>query len=131
MVLLDSNVVIDLTRPDSLWHDWSEDQLRRYRHEGLAINQVIYAEASVGFRSMDEFNARLGQFIVRLELPWEAAFAAGKAFLAYRQRGGIRTSPLPDFYIGAHAQVSGLKLLTRDARRYRSYFPDIEIVAPA
>lgn len=131
MVLLDTNVLIDLIRPDSRWHEWSTEQALAFRADGLAINQIIYAEASVGFPSVEAFNSSLAGVVLRIDLPWEAAFAAGKAFLAYRQRGGIRTSPLPDFYIGAHAQVSGLRLITRDGTRYRTYFPDIEIIAPA
>lgn len=99
--------------------------------EELAINQLIYAEVSINFRDDDEAKVALDGRFEFLDLPWEAALPAGRAFLTYRQAGGARTSPLPDFYIGAHAQVSGLKLLTRDGRRYRSYFPDVEIIAPA
>lgn len=96
----------------------------------MAINQIIYAEVSVNFRDDAEARAALGDRFTFLNLPWEAAMPAGKAFLTYRRRGGSRTAPLPDFYIGAHAQVAGLKLVTRDATRYRSYFPDIEVIAP-
>lgn len=97
----------------------------------LAINPIIYAEVSVGFRRIEELDAALPDGALRREpLPWEAGFLAGKCFLRYRKRGGIRRSPLPDFYIGAHAAVRGLDLLTRDARRYRTYFPNLRVHTP-
>ena len=97
----------------------------------LAINPIIYAEASIGFRTIEELEDLLpsGDFR-RLDLPYEAAFLAGKAFLKYKRRGGNRNVPLPDFYIGAHAAVAGLRLLTRDPRRYGMYFPTVELIAP-
>jgi predicted nucleic acid-binding protein len=92
---------------------------------------ISYAEVSVGFVRIEDLNAALPPpTFHRLALPWEAAFLAAKCFLAYRKRGGVRTSPLPDFYIGAHASVSGMKLLTRDAKRYRTYFPKLGLIAP-
>lgn len=98
----------------------------------LVINPIIYAEVSVGFKRIEELDEVLPADSFRRDpLPWEAAFLAGKCFLAYRRRGGSRRSPLPDFYIGAHAAVTGLPLLTRDPRRYRTYFPTLSIFAPA
>jgi predicted nucleic acid-binding protein len=97
----------------------------------LAINPVVYAEVSIGFRTIEELEDLLpdGDFR-RLELPYEAAFLAGKAFLSYRRRGGNRAAPLPDFYIGAHAAIAGMRLLTRDPQRYRTYFPSVTLIAP-
>jgi len=98
----------------------------------LAINPVIYAEVSIGYTTIEDLELLLPAVdFRRLDLPYEAAFLAGKAFLSYRRRGGNRTTPLPDFYIGAHAAVSGLRLLTRDPRRYRTYFPTVHLIAPA
>jgi hypothetical protein len=97
----------------------------------LVINPIIYAEVSIGFERIEDLDGVLPADSFRRDpLPWEAAFLAGKCFLAYRRRGGSRRSPLPDFYIGAHAAVTGLPLLTRDARRYRTYFPGLSILAP-
>ena len=97
----------------------------------LVINPIIYAEVSVGFDRIEELDEALPAESFRREaLPWEAAFLAGKCFLRYRRQGGSRRSPLPDFYIGAHAAVKGLTLLTRDPRRYRTYFPDLSLLAP-
>lgn len=98
----------------------------------LVINPIIYAEVSVGFQRIEELDLALPEDSFRRDpLPWEAAFLAGKCFLRYRRRGGSRRSPLPDFYIGAHAAVLGLPLLTRDARRYRTYFPHLTLLAPS
>jgi len=97
----------------------------------LVINPIIYAEVSVGFERIEELDEVLPVDSFRREpLPWDAAFLAGKCFLAYRRQGGTRRSPLPDFYIGAHAAIEGLPLLTRDPRRYRTYFPNLTILAP-
>lgn len=129
-VLIDSNVVIDLAT-NSEWADWAAERLEDLSNEPFAINQIVYAEALFSYRSaedLDELFSALG--IERLNLPWAAAFPASRAFRTYRERGGSRTSPLPDFYIGAHAQVAGLTLLTRDARRFRTYFPSLNLVAP-
>ncbi|HEV8239140.1 MAG TPA: type II toxin-antitoxin system VapC family toxin [Thermoanaerobaculia bacterium] len=132
-VLVDSNVLLDVLTEDPKWLEWSADALARCADDAaLAINPLIYAEVSIGFELRDQLEAALpDHHFRRLPLPWEAAFLAGKCFRAYRQRGGSRRSPLPDFYIGAHALVSGLRLLTRDETRYRTYFPELEIVAPA
>ena len=130
--LIDSNVLIDLFDEDSEWREWSDAMIHAARTRGdVVINPLIFAEVSAGYDSFEEVDALLSvPFFRREPLPWEAAFLAGRAFWLYRQRGGTRTSPLPDFYIGAHAAVAGHTLLTRDARRYRHYFPKLRIVAP-
>lgn len=129
-VLIDSSALIELLT-DGPASDWVADQLSLLSSEAFAIDPLIYAEVSVPYRSLEQLDADLNGFLLeRLPLPWDAAFVAGKAFQSYRMRGGTRSSPLPDFYIGAHAQVSGLILLTRDAKRFRTYFPDVVIVAP-
>lgn len=130
--LVDSNVILDLVTDDRQWSAWSSDALASAADEStLAINPVVYAEVSIGFRTIEELEDLLpvGDFR-RLELPYEAAFLAGKAFLSYRRRGGNRTAPLPDFYIGAHAAITGMRLLTRDPQRYRTYFPSVTLIAP-
>jgi predicted nucleic acid-binding protein len=131
-VLVDSNVILDVATNDVHWGAWSTDMLASAADESiLVINPLIYAEVSVGFDSIEELDEVLPTEVFRRDpLPFEAAFLAGKAFLAYRRRGGHKASPLPDFYIGAHAAIAGLRLLTRDARRYRTYFPKLEIIAP-
>ncbi|MCW5892860.1 MAG: type II toxin-antitoxin system VapC family toxin [bacterium] len=132
-VLVDSNVLLDVLTEDPRWSPWSMDALAEQGdRDVLAISPIIYAEVSVGFRRIEEVDAELPRVTFhRLALPWEAAFLAGKCFVAYRKRRGVRTSPLPDFYIGAHASVSGLKLLTRDAPRYRTCFPKLTLIAPS
>jgi predicted nucleic acid-binding protein len=131
-VLVDSNVILDLVERDPRWLSWSLAALARLADQAvLVINPIIYAEVAIGFDGPEEVETALPADAYRREpLPYEAAFAAGKAFLAYRRRGGARTSPLPDFYIGAHAAVRGYQLLTRDAARYRTYFPTVELIAP-
>lgn len=131
--LVDSNVWLDVLEEDARWYEWSADQLVRAADSGeLVINPVIYAEVSVGFERIEDLEALMPPTeIVRAPLPWEAAFLAGKCFLAYRRSGGDRRSPLPDFFIGAHAAVDRLTLVTRDARRYRTYFPTLDIIAPS
>ena len=132
MVLSDSNVLLDVIQEDPQWSDWSAAQIERLADAGeLAINPIVFAEVSVAYEHAWEVDQMLNSLALkRLDLPWEAAFLAGKAFVAYRQRGGARRSPLPDFYIGAHAAVAGCKLLTRDVQRYRTYFPELELIAP-
>lgn len=132
ITLVDSNVILDLVTEDPKWGRWSADALSRAADESaLAINALIFAEVSIGFDTVEELEQLLPpEEFGRLELPYEAAFLAGKAFLSYRRRGGRRSAPLADFYIGAHAAVAGLRLLTRDARRYRTYFPTVHIIAP-
>jgi predicted nucleic acid-binding protein len=131
--LVDSNVLLDLLTRDEKWLSWSRDALERAADSGpLVINAVIFAEVSVRFSRIEDVEDALpaDQF-VRSPLPWPAAFLAGKCHLRYRQGGGARTSTRPDFFIGAHAAVSRLRLLTRDAARYRTYFPTVDLLAPA
>jgi predicted nucleic acid-binding protein len=129
---VDSNILLDIATNDPIWSEWSETALAECaEHTTLIINPIIYAEVSVGYTTIERLDAALSPILYQREpLPWEAGFLAGKCFLLYRRRGGLRNSPLPDFYIGAHAAVEQLALLTRDAARYRSYFPTIEILAP-
>ena len=131
-VLVDSNVLLDVLTDDPRWSTWSSRALvEQGERDVLAINPIIYAEVSMGFVRIEDLDAALPPpTFHRLALPWEAAFLAGKCFLAYRRRGGVRVAPLPDFYIGAHASVSDMTLLTRDAGRYRTYFPKLRLVAP-
>lgn len=130
--LVDSNVLIDVLAGSSEWADWSTRELTRAGDDGpVFVNQVIYAEISVGFASVEQCEwAVEAQGIERIPLPWLSAFLAGKAFADYRRRGGAKRSPLPDFFIGAHAAVEGLRLLTRDPARYRTYFPTIDLITP-
>ena len=130
--LVDSNVLLDLLDEDDEWMDWSSSMLSQAGARGsLVINPLILAETSVTFDTIEELEEALpASFFVREPLPWQAAFLAGKAFAAYRRRGGAARSPLPDFYIGAHAAIAGHTLLTRDPKRYRSYFPKLRIIAP-
>ncbi|RME33055.1 MAG: PIN domain-containing protein [Gammaproteobacteria bacterium] len=130
--LVDSNVLLDILEDDPRWFDWSAQVLAAAADSGsLSINPVIYAEVSIGFQRIEELEAVLPpDRFQRRPLPWEAAFLAGKCFLRYRTGGGNRRSPLPDFFIGAHAAVENLCLITRDAARYRSYFPSLELIAP-
>ncbi len=132
-VLVDSNVLLDVVTDDPAWGNWSGTALGRTADESVpVINALVYAEVSIGFPAIEALEEALPADLYRREnLPYEAAFLAGKVFLAYRQRGGMKRSPLPDFYIGAHAAVSGYRLLTRDATSYRTYFPTLELIAPA
>lgn len=130
--LVDSNVLIDLFDEDSEWREWSGAMLTRCASRGpLVINPIVFAEVAAGFDSIEDVESALPETYLRREpLPWAAAFLAGRAFVQYRRRGGKTTAPLPDFYIGAHAAVAGHALLTRDARRYRDYFPRLRVIAP-
>jgi hypothetical protein len=131
-VLVDSNVLLDVITDDPTWGAWSSSTLETVADRAiLVVNALIYAELSIGFESIETLEESLPLGLFRREhLPYEAAYLAGKAFLRYRAAGGVRRSPLPDFYIGAHAAVQGYALLTRDARRYRTYFPTLELIAP-
>jgi predicted nucleic acid-binding protein len=131
-ILVDSNVILDVATDDPTWGDWSARALARAADRSvLVINPIVFAEVSIGFDRIEDLERALPNELYRREpLPYEAAFLAGKSYLAYRQRGGRRSSPLPDFYIGAHAAVAGHELLTRDAARCRSYFPTVVVVAP-
>ncbi len=132
MILVDTNVLIDVFTDDPKWRAWSEDQLLAAAvTDELAINPIIYAELAPAYRTAAALDRALRDLALhRLPLPYEAGFLAAQAWIAYRRSDGIKRSPLPDFYIGAHAQVSGLRLLTRDAIRYRTYFPKLPLIAP-
>ncbi len=133
-VLIDTNVLLDLVHDDPRWADWSQRQLEAASLRGpLSINPVIYAELSIAFARIEELEAVLADGGIELhETPREALFLAGKAFVRYRARArSAKRNVLPDFFIGAHAAVMGWSLLTRDARRYRSYFPSVDLVSPA
>jgi predicted nucleic acid-binding protein len=125
-------VLLDVLTEDPVWSGWSEEALAECAERStLAINPLIYAEVSIRFERIEELEESLpAADFVRLPLPWEAAFLAGKCFARYPRRRGGRRSPLPDFYIGAHAAVAGLTLLTRDPTRYRTYFPGLEMISP-
>ena len=131
-VLVDSNVLLDVATNDPVWGDWSAEALERTADEAiLVINPLVYAEVSIGFDAIEDLEAALPLDLYRREdLPYEAGFLAGKCFLRYRRAGGLKRSPLPDFYIGAHAAIAGYRLLTRDATRYQSYFPNLVLIAP-
>jgi len=131
-VLVDSNVLLDVATGDPNWGEWSARALAEVaEHASLIINPIVYAEVSMGYSTIEALDAAISVALYRREaLPWEAGFLAGKCCVRYRRRGGARQSPLPDFYIGAHAAIGRLALLTRDAARYRSYFPGVEIIAP-
>jgi predicted nucleic acid-binding protein len=132
VTLVDSSVILDILTDDPAWAPWSADALARARDDGqLAINPIVYAEISTGFDKIEDLDDAVpASDLQREPLPYQAGFLAARAFLIYRQRGGQRRSPLPDFYIGAHAAVRSYRLLTRDATRYRTYFPTIEVLAP-
>jgi len=132
MILVDSNVLLDVVTDDAQWRPWSEAALSDAVLTGaVVVNQLVYAEVSIAYRRAQELDAVLNRLrIQRADLPWEAAYLAGRAFLSFRRSDGQKSSPMPDFYIGAHAQASGAQLLTRDVRRYRTYFPDVPLIAP-
>ena len=132
MLLVDTNVILDVVQDHPQWRKWSQEQLEaasgRY---ALLVNPVIYAELSIGYGRIEELDSMLARGGFRLEpLPREALFLAGKAFLQYRRKSGAKTGVLPDFFIGAHAAVAGISLLTRDTRRYRTYFPKLTLITP-
>ena len=131
-VLVDANVLLDLFTDDPHWADWSERQLNSLLESNtLCINPIIYAEVSVGFERIEELDASLAVLPLHmLPLCRRSDFIAGKAFLRYRRTGGPRRSPLPDFYTGGQAAARGLTLLTRDGARYRTYFPEVELITP-
>jgi len=131
-ILVDSNVLLDLMTEDARWFSWSSTSIERAADRfRLVINPIIYAEVSVRYSRIEELDEVLPKAMFDREaLPYEAAFLAGKSFLAYRQHGGVKRSPLPDFFIGAHAAVAGYRLLTRDVARYQTYFPKLRLIAP-
>lgn len=132
VVLVDSDVLLDVLTEDSKWLAWSAEALSQAaERDVLVINPIIYAEVSVRFERIEELEEAFPPTLFRREaLPWEAGFLAGKCFVAYRRLGGSRRSPLSDFYIGAHAAVRAMTLLTRDPTRYRTYFPTLSMIAP-
>ena len=130
-VLVDSNILLDLFTEDPTWATWSETHLAEAFDAGqVVINPIIYAEISVAFKRIETLDEALPPELGRERLPWEAAFLAGKCFVEYRRRGGTRRSPLPDFYIGAHAALTGRALLTRDAKRYSTLLPTLTLISP-
>ena len=132
-VMVDSNVLLDVLTEDERWFDWSSARLEELAEAHvLVVNPIIYAEVSIGFARIEDLDRALPPDMVeRRAIPPEAAFLAGKCFVRYRRRGGTRTSPLPDFFIGAHASIETMSLLMRDARRYRTYFPRLKIISPS
>jgi len=131
-VLVDSNVILDVFLDDPSWADWSESTLEEYvQYAKLFINPIVYSEVSIGFERIEDMESALSKAgFQMLEIPKEALFLAGKAFLKYKKRKGLKKSPLPDFYIGAQAAVLDFALITRDVARYRTYFPSIRLVSP-
>ena len=132
MTLVDTNVLIDLAADDPVWGDWSEASLEAAARRGpVWINDVVYAEFAVRYDTMDELDAFLAAAqIEMIRMPKAALFLAGKVFGKYRRSGGTRSGVLPDFFVGAHAETAHLLLLTRDTRRYRTYFPKLALIAP-
>jgi predicted nucleic acid-binding protein len=130
--LVDTNVLFDFLTEDDEWFDWSASMLEAAGNAGpVVINQIIYAEISVRYATIEQLDNDLApDYFVRASLPWEAAFLAGKAYTAFKKRRGTKRSPMPDFYIGAHASVAGMTLLTRDPGRYRTYFPKLRLISP-
>lgn len=131
-ILVDSSVLIDVATENAVWTGRSRQAIEFVgRDRELIINPIVFAEVSVPFDRVEEIDERLPNDVFRREdIPWEAAFLAGKAFVSYRRRGGERSSPLPDFFIGAHAAVRGYGLLTRDPKRFQTYFPTVEVFVP-
>jgi predicted nucleic acid-binding protein len=132
VILVDSNVLIDVATNDPVWSEWSQQQLTTAATvDELAINDLVYAELSVGYAGVDELDRAIQRVGITLApIPRAALFIAGRVFQRYRAAGGIRTGVLPDFFLGAHAAVAGVRLLTRDTRRYRTYFPELTLIAP-
>jgi len=130
--LFDTNVLLDIATADPTWLAWSENQFRTIAAQGpILINPIIYAELAPAFTSAADLNKWLDPAIFRrLPLPYGAGWIAAEAFLKYRRGGGAKTSPLPDFYIGAHAEIEKWTLVTRDAARYRTYFPNVALITP-
>jgi predicted nucleic acid-binding protein len=131
-VLVDSNVLLDVVNDDSKWLEWSVATLAHaVQSSRLVINPIIYAEISIRYPTAEDVDAAFPpDRFAREPIPYEAAFLAGRTYILYRRRGGARHAPLPDFFIGAHAAVAGYRLLTRDASRFRSYFPRLPLIAP-
>jgi predicted nucleic acid-binding protein len=132
VILVDTNIIVDIWTADARWSEWSAAALASAaRSDALAINPIIFAELSIGFTTQEQLEQALADAgIRRLPLPYRAAWLAARAFTTYRRRGGRRTAPLPDFFIGGHAEAEGLRLVTRDPTRIRTYFPDVDLIAP-
>lgn len=132
MNLFDTNVLLDIATADPIWLPWSESEIRKAAAQGpILINPIIYAELAPAFASAADLDQWIDPAVFRrLPLPYSVGWLAAQAFLKYRQSGGPKTSPLPDFYIGAHAEIEGHTLVTRDAARYRTYFPNVALIAP-
>ncbi len=130
--LFDSNVLLDIATADAAWLPWAEARFREVEAQGpILVNPIIYAEIAPAFATREALEQWLAPAVFqRLSLPYAAGWRAAQAFVQYRRAGGARSSPLPDFYIGAHAEVEGLTLVTRDAARYRTYFPLVKLIAP-
>ncbi len=131
-VFIDSCILLDLFTDDSIWGDWSENILDRYSQtNSLYINSIVYTEISIGFTNIEEVEKAISALGIKvLEMPREALFLTGKVFLKYRKNKGTKNSPLPDFFIGAHASVSNLDLITRDSAKYKTYFPHVKLIHP-
>ncbi len=130
-ILVDTNILVDAFTANPIWGAASAAALESLADRAtLVINPIIYAELSAGAATMEALNKFLGSEFRRDSLPWEAAFLAGKAYSQYRRRGGVKTSPLSDFFIGAHAAVMQMQILTRDPKRYSAYFPTVELISP-
>lgn len=132
VILFDTNVLLDIATEDANWLGWSERQFRAAAAQGpILINPIIYAELAPAFATQSDLDGWLDPAVFqRLALPYAAGWLAAQAFVKYRRAGGTRSSPLPDFYIGAHAEAEGLTLATRDATRYRTYFPSVSLITP-
>ena len=130
-IMVDSNVILDMVTQDPQWLDWSRSALEQHLDGGLLVNAVIYSELCSSANTAADVDALLEAMELALaDIPREALFLASKAHLSYRRQGGTKASPLPDFFIGAHAQVLGIPILTRDQGRYRTYFPHVALICP-
>jgi predicted nucleic acid-binding protein len=131
-ILVDSNIILDVFLDDPNWAEWSESKLEKFSAiTKLYINPIVYSEISIGFKRIEELESVLNRAgFLMLDIPKEALFLAGKAFLKYRKNRGTKRSPLPDFYIGAHAAILEMELITRDESRYRTYFPTVKLISP-
>jgi hypothetical protein len=131
-ILVDSNIILDVFLDDPNWAEWSESKLEKFSAlTKLYINPIVYSEISIGFKRIEELESVLNRAgFQMLDIPKEALFLAGKVFLKYRKNRGAKRSPLPDFYIGAHAAILEMELITRDESRYRTYFPTVKLISP-
>jgi len=131
-ILVDSNIILDVFLDDPNWAEWSVSKLEKFSTiTKLFINPIVYSEVSTGFKKIEELESVLNRAgFQMLDIPKEALFLAGKAFLKYRKNRGAKKSPLPDFYIGAHAAILEMELITRDESRYRTYFPTVKLISP-